>query len=218
MRLDPTLRHPVTLPDGQVVETTVFLKAVLDHPRIEVGEFSYYSSFTPLDDVAAAIAPYLFPLSNETLRIGKFVQIASGVRFITSSANHPMGGVTTFPFRIFDPKTIIDYVDLPHKDTTVGNDVWLGYGVVVMPGVTIGDGAIIAAGSVVTRNVAPYEIVGGNPAATIRKRFDDETIADLLALKWWDWPIEVITANITVLESGDIAAMKAIAAELGGTS
>ncbi|PLX35876.1 MAG: acetyltransferase [Hyphomicrobiales bacterium] len=213
MPLDPATRFPVTLPDGRTIETTVFLKAVLDHPRIEAGSFSYYSSHAPLDDIASAIAPYLYPHSNEKLTIGNFVQIAASVTFITSSANHPMGGVTAFPFRIFDPATIGDYADLPFKDTVVGNDVWIGSGATIMPGVTIGDGAIIAAASVVTRDVAPYVIVGGNPAEVIRKRFDDQTIADLLALRWWDWPIDVIMAHLTALESSDIAALKAIAAK-----
>ena len=208
--LNKDARHPITLPDGTRIKTAVYMKNVIDHPRITVGDFSYYSDFDAPEEVAFTIAPYLFPLSRETLTIGKFVQIAHGVKFITSSANHPMGGVTSYPFRIFSPETIADYVDLPAKDTVVGNDVWFGHEALVMPGVTIGDGAIVASRAVVTRDVAPYTIVGGNPAALIRKRFSDEVIADLLEIRWWDWPPELIEENLQALESADMDRLKAV--------
>lgn len=206
--LDKSLRYPITTPDGTNLKTSVYLKNAIDHPRIEVGDYAYASFFEAPENVAEAIAPYLFAFSRERLVIGKFVQIANGVKFITSSANHPMGGLTTYPFRIFDPSTMADYLDLPFSDTVIGNDVWLGYGAIVMPGVNIGSGAIIASGSVVTRDVPPYTIVGGNPAAVIRQRFDGETIADLLEIAWWDWPIDKIEANLPALEGGDITALK----------
>lgn len=206
--LDKSLRYPITTPDGTNLKTSVYLKNAIDHPRIEVGDYAYASFFEAPENVAEAIAPYLFAFSRERLVIGKFVQIANGVTFITSSANHPMGGLTTYPFRIFDPSTMADYLDLPFSDTVIGNDVWLGYGAIVMPGVNIGSGAIIASGSVVTRDVPPYTIVGGNPAAVIRQRFDNETIADLLEIAWWDWPIDKIEANLPALEGGDIRALK----------
>lgn len=196
--------YPVRLPDGTEIRNTVYLANVIDHPRIEVGDFSYYSNFDCPDDVAAALAPYLFPFSREKLVIGKFVQIAHGVKFITSSANHPMGGFSTFPFRIFKPETMGDYASLPHRDTIIGNDVWIGAGSMIMPGVTIGSGAIIAAGSVVTRNVPPYGVVGGNPAALIRMRFDALMIEKLLEIAWWDWPPERIEEKLAALEGGDI--------------
>ena len=206
--LNPNKRHPVTLPDGTSVKTTVYLKNVIDHPRIEVGDFSYYSDFNTPEDVAFAIAPYLFPWSREKLTIGKFVQIAHGVRFVTSSANHPMGGVTSYPFRILSPETVADYIDLPAKDTIIGNDVWFGHEALIMPGVTVGDGAIVASRAVVSRDVTPYTIVGGNPATLIRKRFSDETIADLMEIRWWDWPKDVIEANLDALENGDMERLK----------
>nr|WP_157775813.1 CatB-related O-acetyltransferase [Hartmannibacter diazotrophicus] len=199
----------MALPDGTVVPGLVHLKVAIDHPRIEVGEFSYYSDRAVPDDIAGTIAPYLFAFSREKLTIGKFVQMAEGTRFITSSANHPMGGVTTFPFRVFNPATVMGYLDLPAKDTVVGNDVWFGHGVMVMPGVTIGSGAIVAAGSVVTRDVPPYAIVGGNPAGVIRMRFPAETVERLLAIAWWDWPVEKIEARLAALEQGDLAALEA---------
>lgn len=206
--LNPLLAHPITTPDGTVVRNTVYLRNVIDHPKIEVGDYSYASDFTCPDDWAATLAPYLFPFSAEKLVISRFVQIAHGVRFITSSANHPMDGFTTYPFRVFDLAGTGGYADLPYKDTVVGHDVWIGYGSLVMPGVTIGPGAIVAAGAVVTRDVAPYTIVGGNPAAPVRKRFGDDVISALLELAWWDWDPEKIERNIAALENADLAALR----------
>lgn len=94
------------------------------------------------------------------------------------------------------------------KDTMIGNDVWIGYDATIMPGVTIGDGAIIGTRAVVTKDVAPYEIVGGNPAQLIRKRFDDETIDFLLLLQWWSWPIKKIRENVLAIMNGDKAALE----------
>lgn len=206
--LDALKAHPITLPDGTVVTETVQLKAVLDHPRIEAGEYTYFTHADRPEETAGILAPYTFPFSPERLVIGKFGQIARGSYFITSSANHPMHGFTTFPFRIFDLAGTGGYQDLPFRDTVVGHDVWIGHGSVIMPGVTIGSGAIIAAASVVTRDVEPYTIVGGNPARPIRKRFDDRTIAELLDMAWWDWPADKIEAHVAALESGDIAALR----------
>lgn len=121
--------------------------------------------------------------------IGKFVQIARGSYFITSSANHPMTGFTTYPFRIFKPETF-GYKDLPLKDTIVGHDVWIGHSAAIMPGVRIGAGAVVAASSVVARDVPPYAIVGGNPATIIRMRYSSELVSELLDIAWWDWPLE----------------------------
>jgi virginiamycin A acetyltransferase len=206
--LDKNAAHPITLADGTLVENTVHLNRVIDHPRIEAGDYSYYSSFDGPADIAGAIAPYLYPFSREKLVIGRFVALAHGVKFITSSANHPMGGVSTYPFRIFNPETMADYADLPVKDTVIGPDVWIGYGALIMPGVTIGAGSIVAAGSVVTRDVEPYSIVGGNPAALIRRRFPDTVIDELLTIAWWDWPIDRIEASLAAIENGDLAALR----------
>ncbi|MDR6757944.1 virginiamycin A acetyltransferase [Mycoplana sp. BE70] len=206
--LNSTLAHPITAPDGTVIRNTVYLRNVIDHPRIEVGDYSYASDFSCPDDWAATLAPYLFDFSQEKLVIGRFVQIAHGVRFITSSANHPMDGFTTYPFRIFNLAATGGYADLPFNDTVIGHDVWLGHGAQVMPGVTIGPGAIVAAGAVVTRDVEPYTIVGGNPGAPIRKRFGDEVISTLLDLAWWDWDPERIERNIAALESADLVALR----------
>lgn len=202
--------HPITAPDGTVITNTVYLQNVIDHPRITVGACSYASNFTPQANWAQALAPYLFPISKEKLVIGKFCQFAHDTTFITSSANHPMGGFSTYPFRVFRPETMIDYINLPSRDTVIGHDVWIGHNATIMPGVTIGSGAIIASGAVVTKDVAPYTIVGGNPAQVIRQRFSDEVIADLLAIAWWDWPIDRIEANLTAIEGADIEVLKAV--------
>jgi virginiamycin A acetyltransferase len=185
----------------------MYLKNVVNHPRMEIGDYSYYTHYGKLDETAEILAPYLFANSRERLVIGKFVQIARGSYFITSSANHPMAGVTTYPFRIFNPETF-GYKDLPSKDTIVGHDVWIGHDARIMPGVEIGPGAIVAAAAVVTRNVPAYAVVGGHPATTIRMRYPDDIIAELLDIAWWDWPIEKIEANLPALERGDIAELK----------
>jgi virginiamycin A acetyltransferase len=205
--LNPDKTYPIALPDGTEIRNTVYLNKVINHPRITVGDFSYASSFDPVEDWAQTLAPYLFPISREKLVIGRFCQIAHGARFITSSANHPMGGFSTFPFRVLRPETMGDYLNLPFRDTVVGNDVWIGMNALIMPGVTIGDGAIIATGAVVAKDVAPYSIVGGNPATLIRQRFDDATIAELLRIRWWDWTPEKIAANLAAIEGADLAAL-----------
>lgn len=205
--LDPSAVHPITLPDGTVYRDTVYLKNAIDHPRMEIGDFSYYTHSGPVDDTALILAPFLGHGVREKLIIGKFVQIARGSYFITSSANHPMNGFTTYPFRIFKPETF-GYKDLPVKDTVVGHDVWIGQNAAIMPGVKIGAGAIVAAAAVVTRDVPPYAVVGGNPASIIRMRYPEDVIAELLDIAWWDWPLEKIEANLPALSQGDMAALR----------
>ncbi len=207
--LDRGATHPIRTPDGTVVPSCIYLKNVISHPRMTVGDYSYASNFTCPQDWAATLAPYLFPISRERLIIGRFCQFAHGTLFITSSANHPMGGLSTYPFRVFRPETMMAYIDLPFADTTIGNDVWIGHGAVIMPGVAIGDGAIIATGAVVTKDVPAYTIAGGNPASVIRQRFSDEVVTDLLAIRWWDWPIDRIEASLIAIEGGDVPALKA---------
>lgn len=213
MPLDPALRHPVVLPDGTTVPTMVHLNRVIDHPGITIGDFTYANDFDPPGDWAARLAPYLYPGAPERLVIGRFCQIAHGVRFITASANHDMTGLTTFPFPVFDPGSIEGYkARLPGlPDTVVGHDVWIGHGALILPGVRIGSGAIIGAGAVVARDVAPYSIVAGNPGRVIRSRFPPEDVARLLALAWWDWPVDRIRAAVPALMAADLAALEALA-------
>lgn len=211
MPLDPNQTHPLVLPDGTVLPDMVHLNQVIDHPNIRIGDFTYANDFDPPENWAARLAPYLYPGAPETLVIGRFCQIAHGVRFITASANHAMDGLTTFPFPVFDPATIegykADFTGLP--DTVIGHDVWIGHGALILPGVRVGSGAIIGAGSVVTRDVAPYSIVAGNPARLIRPRFASGIAERLLALAWWDWPLDLIRAAVPALLQPDIAALEA---------
>ncbi|UHS60221.1 CatB-related O-acetyltransferase [Agrobacterium vaccinii] len=210
--LDASAVYPITLPDGTVYRDTVYLKNVVDHPRMEIGDFSYYTHSGKIEETAIILAPYLGPGVREKLVIGKFVQIARGSYFITSSANHPMTGFTTYPFRIFKPETF-GYKDLPVKDTIVGHDVWIGQNAAIMPGVHIGHGAIVAAASVVTRDVPPYAVVGGNPASIIRMRYSSDIVEALLSLGWWNWSLDKIEASLDALNSGDLAKLRLVYGE-----
>lgn len=188
---DPANPYPVRLPDGTPIENSVFLKPLIDHPNWTIGAYTYASDFDAPTDWAGRLAPYLFPFSRERLVIGKFCQIAHGVRFITASANHDSKGVSTFPFPAFDAEERAGYQP-DRRDTRIGHDVWLGYGAMVLPGAQVGNGAIIGAGSVVRGKVPDYAVVIGNPAQVVRMRFAPDDIARLNAMAWWDWPAERI--------------------------
>ena len=207
---DPARAHPITLPDGTLHDGTVYLKSVIDHPRMEIGEYTYASDFDPPEPGgwAARLAPYLFDFAADRLVLGKFCQIAHGVRFIGASANHATRGITTFPFAVLDPETMLGYQP-DRRDIVVGHDVWLGYGAMVMPGTRIGNGVIVGAGSVVRGDVPDYTVVAGNPAHVVRRRFTDDEIATLNRIAWWDWPAERIAAARAALEAGDVAALEA---------
>jgi len=172
------------------------------NPSIEVGDYTYYDD---IEDVAnfERNVMYHYDFLGDKLIIGKFCMIASGVKFIMNGANHKMDGITAYPFNIFgkDWKRVEPRLsDLPFKgDTIIGNDVWIGNNATIMPGVKVGDGAIIATNATVVKDVAPYTVVGGNSATEIRKRFSPENIAELLTMKWWDWNIEKITENLEFL-------------------
>lgn len=203
-------QYPVKLPDGSAWPHTIFLKNFIDHPRIQIGDYTYFNDFRlPVADVRQLLVPYMHLGAPEKLIIGKFVQIAHGVQIITSSANHQMDGFSTYPFVVFGEPWSSSYEPKwPNKgDTIIGNDVWIGHEALIMPAVSIGDGAIIASRSVVTKDVPPYSIVAGNPAKIIRHRFDEKTIAMLLEIKWWDWPIEKINQNIAAIVGGDMERM-----------
>lgn len=181
-----------------------FLKNIIKNPQIQVGDYTYYDDFEDVSNFEKNVK-YLFDFVGDRLIIGKFCMIASDVTFIMNGANHLSKSLSSYPFAIFGHgwENAMDGKNYPHKgDTVIGNDVWIGYGATIMPGVKIGDGAIIASKSVVTKDVEPYTIVGGNPAQIIKKRFSEEKIRQLLALKWWDWPIKRITENVQDL-TGD---------------
>ncbi|MCA0927716.1 CatB-related O-acetyltransferase [Ruegeria profundi] len=207
---DPCRRYPITLPDGSDHEGTVFLSQAIDHPRFQAGAFTYASDFDAPQDWASRLAPYLFPFSREKLVLGKFCQIAHGVRFITASANHAMDGLTSFPFPVFEPENMAGYQP-DTRNTIVGNDVWIGYGALILPGARIGNGAIIGAGAVVRGDIPPYAMVTGNPAEVRRLRFDANTIQRLEALRWWDWPAAAIAQAESALLSGHIDELERLA-------
>ena len=190
--------------------STVYLQNVVTDPSISVGEYSVYDDFVndPRDFQRNNVL-YHYPINHERLRIGKFCSIACGAKFIFNSANHSLRSLSTYPFPIFFEDWELNVERIPEAwdnkgDIVVGNDVWIGYEAVILAGVTIGDGAVVAARSVVTRDVPPYTIVGGVPAKPIRKRFDEETVHRLLELRWWDWPTERIRANLDAIQGGKI--------------
>lgn len=213
-RPDPLSRRPVPGWGG-----TAYLKAVVTNPRIEVGDFSYYDDSRGPEHFEARCVRYHFDFVGDRLIIGKFVAIAQGAQFIMNGANHPMTGFSTFPFGTLgfvpgEPHGA--EADPPRGDTVIGNDVWIGREAVIMPGVTIGDGAIIGAHAVVGSNVPAYAIVAGNPARLIRKRFPEDVIARLQAIRWWDWPVEAIMDHVAALRASDIEGLEAAARKVQG--
>lgn len=188
-----------------------FLKNVVKNPNIIVGDYTYYDDFENVENFERNVK-YHFDFVDDKLIIGKFCMIASDVRFIMNGANHLTDAITSYPFAIFGNgwENAMDGKMYPKKGNIhIGNDVWIGYNATIMAGVTVGDGAIIAANSTVTREVAPYSIVGGNPAQEIRKRFPDDVISKLLVLEWWNWDIEKITRNVQNLTGGNIESLEA---------
>ena len=188
------------------VDTVTYVKPTVKNPRIIVGEFTYFAG----TDFESRVTHH-YDFIGDRLIIGKFCQIASGVEFVMNGANHQMNAATTFPFYTLEGWEMAPppLSDLPLKgDTVIGNDVWIGQNATILPGVHIGDGAIIGLNSVVSRDVPPYTVAAGNPAREIRKRFDDEMIALLLALRWWDKPIAEINALIPLLTDSDIPSVK----------
>lgn len=178
-----------------------FLKNIIKNPNIIVGDYTYYDDFEDVQNFEKNVK-YLFDFIGDKLIIGKFCMIASDVTFIMNGANHLTDAISTYPFAIFGNgwENAMEGKTYPSKgDTVIGNDVWIGHKVTIMPGVNIGDGAIIATGAVVTKDVAPYSIVGGNPAKELKKRFPDEEISQLLEIKWWDWDVDRITRNVQFL-------------------
>lgn len=180
-----------------------FLNNLISNPNIIVGDYTYYDDFEEVSNFEKNVK-YHFDFIGDKLIIGKFCMIASGVTFIMNGGNHLTEATSAYPFAIFGGawQDAMKGKTYPTKgDTIIGNDVWIGHDATIMPGVHIGDGAIIATKAVVTKDVAPYTIVGGNPAIPIKKRFSEVTISKLLQLKWWNWEIEKITQNIEKLTS-----------------
>lgn len=193
---------------------TIYLKTAISNSNITVGDYTMYNDFVndPTDFEKNNVL-YHYPINHDKLVIGKFCSIACGAKFLFNSANHTMNSLSTYPFPLFFEEWELEKKDVTEAwdnkgDIIIGNDVWIGYETVIFAGVTIGDGAIIGTRSVVIKDVPPYTIVGGMPAKPIRKRFDDETIEELLKLKWWDWTEEKIIQNIKAIKSGHIEQLR----------
>ncbi|MGD1714083.1 Vat family streptogramin A O-acetyltransferase [Dapis sp. BLCC M172] len=201
---DPNLKYPI--PNQTRL---VYLKNIINNPNIIVGDYTYYDDFENPENFERNVL-YHFDFIGDKLIIGKFCSIASDVKFIMNGGNHRTDWFTNYPFPVFEngwEKAMPN--SWPYKgNTIIGNDVWIGYGATIMPGIQVGNGAIIATKSVVTKNVEPYSIVGGNPAKEIRKRFKEEIIKELLEIKWWDWEIEKITRNLEAICGSDINALR----------
>jgi virginiamycin A acetyltransferase len=174
-----------------------FLKNYITRDNIVVGDYTYYDDPLGPHRFEENVL-YHFDFVGDKLIIGKFCAIARNVQFIMNGANHSLKGFSTYPFYIFKNgwEHAIPGSNNKTSDTIVGNDVWIGYDATIMPGIKIGDGAIVASKAVVTKDVSPYSIVGGNPANVIRMRFDEKTINSLMSIGWWDWPIEKITKKL----------------------
>ena len=193
---------------------TVYLQNVITKANISVGEYTMYNDFVndPTEFEKNNVL-YHYPVNNDRLVIGKFCSIACGAKFLFNSANHTMKSLSTYPFPLFfeewglDKRNVADSWD-NKGDIVIGNDVWIGYEAVILAGVTVGDGAVIGARAVVTKDVPPYTVVGGVPAAPIKKRFSDDVIAALQEIRWWDWERERIAANIDAIKSGCIERLK----------
>jgi virginiamycin A acetyltransferase len=187
---------------------TVYLNAVIKDPQIDVGDYTIYNDFVadPLLFEKNNVL-YHYPIHKEKLIIGKFCSIACGMKFLFNCANHTQKSLSTYTFPLFYEEWELEKSNITTAwdnkgDIVIGNDVWIGYEAVIMAGVHIGDGAIIAARAVVTKDVPPYTIVGGTPAKEIRKRFDADVIQQLLMLKWWNWSTDKIRQCLPYIAEG----------------
>lgn len=190
-----------------------YLKNFITKENIIVGDYTYYDDPDGVDNFEKNVL-YHLPFIGDKLIIGKFCAIAKNVKFIMNGANHKDSGFSTYPFFIFGngwEKAAPKEGELSYKgDMIISNDVWIGYDSTIMPGIKIGNGAIIASKSVVTKDVPDYAVVGGNPAKVIKYRFDQETIEALLEIAWWDWSAEKITKNLDLITNSDIEKLKIV--------
>jgi len=206
---NPDIKHPIAMHPR-----VGFLKPLVKAENIEIGEFTYYDDPEGPEKFVERCVLHHYPFVGDKLIIGRFCAIAEGTRFIMNGANHAMSGFSTYPFNIFghcweegfDVKT---WEAENRGDTIVGNDVWIGMEAVILPGIKIGDGAIVAAKSVVTHDVPPYAVVAGNPARMVKMRFDENTVERLLKLAWWNWPQDRISRNLEAIRGADIERLEA---------
>ena len=206
---DPTRLYP-----REFDKSIIYLKNAVTASNISVGDYTVYNDFVndPRDFQTNNVL-YHYPVNHDRLIIGKFCSIACGAKFLFTSGNHSLRSLSNYSFPVFFDEWGLSGADITKAwdnkgDIVIGNDVWIGYEAVILSGVTVGDGAVIGARAVVTKDVEPYTIVVGVPAKPIRKRFDDDVIARLLRLRWWDWDEAKIRAHIADIQSGDIARLE----------
>ena len=198
---------------------TIYLRQAITDPAISVGEYTIYNDF--IQDPAGFEKNnvlYHYPIHREQLVIGKFCSIACGAKFLFNCANHALNSLSTYTFPLFYQEWGLDKENITQAwnnkgDIVLGNDVWIGFEAVILAGVTIGDGAIVGARAVVTKDVPPYTIVGGVPAKPIRKRFSQEVITRLEKLRWWDWPENWIRQNIHAIQAGNLEQLEEFAVQ-----
>lgn len=190
-----------------------FLNCFVDHPRVKIGDYSYYDDPEGPEHFLEKCVKYHFDFVGDELIIGRFCAFATGVQFIMNGANHPLDGFSTYPFAAMGGGWELghEWPSTSRGNTMVGSDVWIGREAMIMPGINIGDGAIVGARAVVSRDVPPYTIVAGNPAQIVRKRFDQDVIDRLRRIAWWNWDAETITRNLNVIRGLDIEAMERVA-------
>ncbi|MGL5655506.1 MAG: Vat family streptogramin A O-acetyltransferase [Fusobacteriaceae bacterium] len=205
--------NPNEIYPNKEVKSVCFIKNIIKNPNIIIGDYTYYSDINGAENFEKQVT-HLYDFIGDKLIIGKFCAIAQGVEFIMNGANHQLNSITSYPFFIMGTgweKVVPKQGSLPFKgDTIVGNDVWIGQNSTIMPGVEIGDGAIIATNSTVVKNVPPYHVVGGNPAKILKRRFDGDLIEHLLEIKWWNWDSEKIFKNLEILCSSNLELIKTI--------
>lgn len=191
------------------------LRELVTNPLIQVGKHSYYSGYYENQDFEDGCVRYLwgdektrsafnpketFGWELDSLIIGNYVCIGSGVVILMGgNHNHRTDWVTVYPF-----ESHLKASFSPKGETVIKSDAWIGMNAMILPGITIGEGAVVAAGSVVTKNVPPYTIVGGNPAQIIKKRFSEKEIAMLLEIRWFDWSDEKVKNAKELLMSPEI--------------
>lgn len=207
------------MPDASLVyprphdKSIVYLKNVISSPNIEVGDYTIYNDFVNgPEHFQQDCVLYHYPVNGDKLIIGRFCSIACGVRFLFTSGNHSLSSLANYSFPVFFDEWGLNGNNITSAwdnkgDIVIGNDVWLGYESIIMSGVHIGDGSVVGARAVVTKDVPPYTIVGGVPAKPIRRRFDESTVEKLLALRWWDRDEEWIRANLMYIQSGNLEAL-----------
>ncbi len=203
--------NPKDIFPNKNISSVCFVKNIIDNPNIIIGDYTYYSDDEDIYNFKKNITHH-YDFIGDKLIIGKFCAIAKGVQFIMNGANHCMCSASTYPFYIMGwEKTPPVLEDMPLKgDTVIGNDVWIGQNAVIMPGINIGDGAIIGANSVVAKDIPAYAVAAGNPCCVRKMRFPDEIINILLEVKWWDWSADKIFENLNILSGSDLSKLKTL--------